>query len=189
VGLEVDSDGVHQIVQRVQPAAAAAYRVNELVTVRGAVYHGFRAPTLNEFYRNFSAGNTLTRANEALDPERMTGGDLGVLVGNGRASARITASGTVSITPSPRSRCRARRHRLFVSAPTRIGCRRNGLELEGNVRVMDGVSLDASSAITSVHFTGNTSLNGNRVPQVPSYNAPPASATDGSRGPPPHSFA
>ena len=60
------------------------------MTVRGAVYHGFRAPTLNEFYRNFSAGNTLTRANEALGPERMTGGDAGVLIGNARASARIT---------------------------------------------------------------------------------------------------
>src|SRR6185503_6792465 len=47
----------------------------------------------------------------------------------------------------------------------------NGLELEGNVRVMDGVSLDASTGITSVHFTGSTSLNGNRVPQVASYNA------------------
>jgi len=153
------------------PRAAAAYRVNELVTVRGAVYHGFRAPTLNEFYRNFSAGNTLTRANEALDPERMTGGDVGVLVGNGRASARITSfwnrldhaitAITLSSTPTQIIRQRANADRVQA----------NGLELEGNVRVMDGVSLDASTAITSVHFNGNTSLNGKRVPQVPSYNA------------------
>jgi outer membrane receptor protein involved in Fe transport len=153
------------------PRAAAAYRVTELVTVRGAVYHGFRAPTLNELYRNFSAGNTLTRANEALDPERMTGGDVGVLVGNGRASARVTGfwnrldhaitAITLSSTPTQIIRQRANADRVQA----------NGLELEGNIRVMDGVSLDASSGITSVHFTGNTSLNGNRVPQVPSYNA------------------
>jgi outer membrane receptor protein involved in Fe transport len=157
--------------QAFNPRAAAAYRVNELVTVRGAVYHGFRPPTLNEFYRNFSAGNTQTRANEALDPERMTGGDLGVLVGNGRASARVTGfwnrldhaitAITLSVTPTQIIRQRANADRV----------QSNGLELEGNLRVADGISLDASTAITSVHFTGNTSLHGNRVPQVPSYNA------------------
>jgi outer membrane receptor protein involved in Fe transport len=153
------------------PRAAAAYRVNDLVTVRGTVYHGFRAPTLNEMYRNFSAGNTLTRANEALDPERMTGGDLGVLVGNGRASARVTTfwnrlddaitAITLSSTPTQIIRQRANADRL----------QSNGLELEGNLRLMDGISVDASTGITSTHYAGNTSLRGNRVPQVPSYNA------------------
>jgi len=94
-----------------------------------------------------------------------------VLVGNGRASARITSfwnrldhaitAITLSSTPTQIIRQRANADRVQA----------NGLELEGNVRVMDGVSLDASSAITRVHFTGNTSLNGKRVPQVPSYNA------------------
>jgi outer membrane receptor protein involved in Fe transport len=72
------------------PRASGSYRLGEGVTVRGAVYHGFRASTLNEFYRNFSAGNTQTRPNEALDPERLTGGDVGVLIARGRASARVT---------------------------------------------------------------------------------------------------
>ena len=157
--------------QAFNPRAAAAYRVNELVTVRGTVYHGFRAPTLNELYRNFSAGNTQTRANEALDPERMTGGDLGVLVGNGRASARITGfwnrlddaitAITLSSTPTQIIRQRANADRL----------QSNGLELEGNLRLVEGVSVDASTGITSTHFSGDTSLHGNRVPQVPSYNA------------------
>jgi outer membrane receptor protein involved in Fe transport len=86
------------------PRAAASYRVADAVTVRGAVYHGFRAPTLNELYRNFSAGNTQTRANDSLDPERLTGGDIGVMVGTARASARVTVSGTSSTTRLPRSR-------------------------------------------------------------------------------------
>jgi len=153
------------------PRVAAAYRVNDLVTVRGTVYHGFRAPTLNEMYRNFSAGSTLTRANEALDPERMTGGDVGVLVGNGRASARVTGfwnrldnaitAITLSSTPTQIIRQRANADRL----------QSNGLELEGNLRLMDGISVEASTGITSTHYAGNTSLRGNRVPQVPSYNA------------------
>jgi outer membrane receptor protein involved in Fe transport len=152
------------------PRAALAYRVVDLVTVRGAVYHGFRAPTLNEFYRNFSAGSTLTRANEALGPERMTGGDAGVLIGTGRASARITGfwnrldnaitAITLSSTPTQIVRLRANADRLES----------NGVELEGHVRVTNGVSLNAALGVTSVHFTGNTTLRGNRVPQVPSYN-------------------
>jgi outer membrane receptor protein involved in Fe transport len=152
------------------PRAAAAFRITDLVSVRGAVYHGFRAPTLNEFYRNFSAGNTLTRANEALGPERMTGGDAGVVVGNARASARVTGfwnrldnaitAITLSSTPTQIVRLRANADRL----------RSNGAELEGNVRLPDGFAVNAALGVTSVHFAGNTTLRGNRVPQVPSYN-------------------
>ncbi len=128
------------------------------------------APTLNEFYRNFSAGNTLTRANEALGPERMTGGDAGVLIGNARASARITGfwnrldnaitAITISSTPTQIIKLRANADRV----------QSNGVEFEGNMRVVNGVSLNAALGVTSVHFTGNTTLHGNRVPQVPSYN-------------------
>jgi outer membrane receptor protein involved in Fe transport len=156
--------------QAFSPRAAAAFRITDLVSVRGAVYHGFRAPTLNEFYRNFSAGNTQTRANPALDPERMTGGDAGVLVGNARASARVTAfwnrldnaitAITLSSTPTLIVKLRANADRV----------QSNGLEMEGNLRLRDGVSLDAATGITSTHYAGSTPLRGNRVPQVPSYN-------------------
>ena len=157
--------------QAFSPRAAAAYRVNDLVSVRAAVYHGFRAPTLNELYRNFSAGNTLTRANPALGPERMTGGDAGVLVGTARASARITGfwnsldnaitAITLSSTPTQIVRLRANADRL----------RANGVEVEGHARIAEGVNVNAAVAVSSVHFAGDTALRGNRVPQVPSYNA------------------
>ena len=39
---------------------------------------GFRAPTLNELYRQFSVGAVLTRANDQLGPERLKGGELGI---------------------------------------------------------------------------------------------------------------
>ncbi len=157
--------------QAFSPRAAAAYRISDLLSVRAAVYHGFRAPTLNEFYRNFSAGSTLTRANEALDPERMTGGDAGVLIGSARASARVTGfwnrldnaitAITQPSTPPQIIRLRANADRL----------QSNGAELEGNVRLAYGFAVNAALGVTSVHFTGNTTLRGNRVPQVPSYNA------------------
>lgn len=45
---------------------------------RGAIYQGFRPPTLNELHRPFRVGNDVTEANPALEPEHLTGVDLGV---------------------------------------------------------------------------------------------------------------
>ena len=39
--------------------------------------YGFRAPTLNELYRQFSVGPVMTRANDQLGPERLVGGEAG----------------------------------------------------------------------------------------------------------------
>lgn len=45
---------------------------------RGSVYRSFRAPTLNELYREFRAGNTATLPNAALRPEALFGAETGV---------------------------------------------------------------------------------------------------------------
>ena len=47
------------------------------VRARGAIYSGFRVPTLNELYRPFRVGNDITEANPGLDPERLLGAELG----------------------------------------------------------------------------------------------------------------
>lgn len=44
---------------------------------RGSAYRAFRAPTLNELFRDFRAGNTETRANAALLPETLFGAEVG----------------------------------------------------------------------------------------------------------------
>ncbi len=62
------------------PKLAALYHATNRVTVWGSVGKGFRAPTLNELYRNFSIGQLLTLANADLGPERLVGGELGVNV-------------------------------------------------------------------------------------------------------------
>src|SRR5688572_3166057 len=72
----------------VSPRAGALYRVNDRVSVWGDLGWGFRAPTLNELYRQFSVGLTRTLANETLGPERLFGGEAGV---------RLEASRNVSI--------------------------------------------------------------------------------------------
>ncbi|AQR74826.1 TonB-dependent receptor [Sphingomonas sp. LM7] len=48
------------------------------VTFRAAAYRGWRLPTLNELYRPFRVGADATAANAALDPERLTGAEIGL---------------------------------------------------------------------------------------------------------------
>jgi outer membrane cobalamin receptor len=44
---------------------------------RGSGYRSFRNPTLNELYREFRVGNTVTLPNAALQPETLAGGEIG----------------------------------------------------------------------------------------------------------------
>jgi outer membrane receptor protein involved in Fe transport len=64
----------------VSPRAAAVYHLTDRVNVWGSLASGFRAPTLNELYRQFRVGTVLTLANERLGPERLVGGELGINV-------------------------------------------------------------------------------------------------------------
>ena len=67
------------------------YTVNSAVTLRGAVYTGFRPPSLNELYRPFRVGNDVTDANAALRPEQLDGAEVGVHA----AYRRLTFDGDV----------------------------------------------------------------------------------------------
>lgn len=69
------------------PRVAAIYRVTDRVSVWGNIGTGFRAPTLNELYRQFRVGTVLTLANNQLGPERLRGGELGIQVTPLRALA------------------------------------------------------------------------------------------------------
>jgi iron complex outermembrane receptor protein len=62
------------------PRIAALYAFNDRVSVWGSVGSGFRAPTLNELYRQFRVGTVLTLSNYDLGPERLLGSELGVRV-------------------------------------------------------------------------------------------------------------
>jgi outer membrane receptor protein involved in Fe transport len=60
------------------PRVAARYHLTSQLSVWGDIGAGFRAPTLNELYRQFRVGTVLTLANNQLGPERLVGGELGV---------------------------------------------------------------------------------------------------------------
>ncbi len=57
---------------------------------RGSVYRSFRAPTLNELYRDFKAGNTTTKSNPALLPETLWGAETGLDFVGANSTLRIT---------------------------------------------------------------------------------------------------
>jgi outer membrane receptor protein involved in Fe transport len=60
------------------PRVGALYRFTDRVKIWGDLGTGFRAPTLNELYRQFRVGTVLTLANPQLGPERLVGGEAGV---------------------------------------------------------------------------------------------------------------
>lgn len=73
----------------VAPSGGASVR-RGIARFRGAVYRGFRAPTLNELYRQFKTGNVTTLANAALRPETLTGGEIGVDLTGEKTRASFT---------------------------------------------------------------------------------------------------
>jgi outer membrane receptor protein involved in Fe transport len=75
----------------VSPRAAALYHVTDMVSVWGDYGLGFRAPTLNELYRQFSVGAVVTKANADLGPEHLKGGEFGV---NVQPAKNLTARAT-----------------------------------------------------------------------------------------------
>ncbi len=137
-----------------------------------STYRAFRAPTLNELYRNFRVGNVVTNANAALRAERLTGGDVGVglqtpgervfVRGNffwneiNDSVANVTLSTTPALITRQRQNLGAIRARgIELSAITRFA---RHWEIAGEYLLTDS---------TVLRFPVNRSLEGLQVPQVP----------------------
>lgn len=87
IAQEIRPDGTLQRDDRFAPRSdtipsfrgAAAYALGP-ITLRASAYTGYRLPTLNELYRGFTVFPVTTRANAALDPERLRGVEAAVEV-------------------------------------------------------------------------------------------------------------
>ncbi len=60
------------------PRVGVMYQASPDLSWRGAIYRGFRIPTINELYRPFQVGTDRTFANSNLSPERLTGAEIGI---------------------------------------------------------------------------------------------------------------
>jgi outer membrane cobalamin receptor len=157
----------------ISPKGGIAWRVSETVTVHGAATHAFRAPTLNELFRVFRAGNSLTNANDQLIPESLTSAEGGVSVISGPASVRMVgfwnrlenAITNVTVSSTPALITRQRRNAGTVRAA--------GFEAEEEVRVAPQVVVTGSQAFVDSRFIDavEPGLTDKRVSQVPKFSA------------------
>jgi outer membrane receptor protein involved in Fe transport len=155
------------------PRVAALYHATRWLSVWGDLGWGFRAPTLNELYRQFRVGTVLTLANNQLGPERLMGGELGVrLTPAPQFSIRTTwydnrikdpvsnvtiAAAGANVTQQRQNLGRTRVSGLQTDAEYRFGSflRLSGGYLYGRARVTE--------------FDANPELVGNYLPQVPKH--------------------
>lgn len=154
------------------PRLTLRNQVNSHVSWNASLYRAFRAPTLNELYRSFRQGNTVTAANANLNAEHLTGGDAGVAVTgfNGRLQAHGTffynqivdpvANVTLSSTPTLITRQRQNLGR--IRAP--------GVDVGVTAHITREFQISAGyqfvdSKVSS--FPANTALVGLWVAQVP----------------------
>ena len=147
-------------------AKAGAFKVNL------SLQSGFRGPTINELYRPFRVGNTVTDANAMLKPEAVHGVEAGLSRSHGRTSIRLLgffsrvddAIVNVTLSSSGGTILRQRQNAARIHA--------RGFELETETRVGPMFSellvLTTSTSFTKSDFATGP-LEGLRVPQVPQW--------------------
>jgi outer membrane receptor protein involved in Fe transport len=160
--------------QAFSPRLSTLFRAKGNLVFRASMYRAFRPPTLNELYRNFRQGNTLTLANSSLTAEQLTGAEAGSSYSawHERLSVRGTlfwsdisdpiANVTLSTTSS-----------LITAQRQNLGeTRSRGAEIEAEARLSSNVTLSGGLQFVDAtvrSFSANTQLVGLLVPHVPRH--------------------
>jgi iron complex outermembrane recepter protein len=157
----------------VSPRAAARYHINSNLSVWGDIGAGFRAPTLNELYRQFRVGTVLTLANNQLGPERLVGGEFGASymprrnvllratwfdnrVEDPVSNVTIATAGA-AVTQQRQNLGKTRIRGLQTDVEVRIGA---------SWRIAGGYLYEQAEVR---EFAANPALVGNALPQVPEH--------------------
>jgi outer membrane receptor protein involved in Fe transport len=160
----------------VSPRIAALYRATDKVSVWGSFSRGFRAPTLNELYRQFRVGAILTTANENLGPERLTGVEAGISVA---PVDRLTIRGTLfnnrltdpiaNVTTTPNGNTRQRRN---LGSTNIAGFQADAAyRVDAYWNVAFAYVFDNAKVHQSVPDAQNIDLTGKYLPEVPKHRA------------------
>lgn len=149
----------------------ARVKPTEALALRGAVYTGFRVPTLNELYRPFRVGNDVTNANPDLKPEHLIGGELAAewqatqtfrLAGTAFLNRMEDAVSNVTIGAGPGGGViRQRQNVDLVMAP--------GFEATAEWRLISSVRLKGSYLFThpTIERAADPALTGKLLAQTP----------------------
>jgi outer membrane receptor protein involved in Fe transport len=134
-----------------------------MLRARGSVYRSFRAPTLNELYREFRVGNAQTQANPDLLPESLFGAELGfdVVAENGRLAVSFYRNEiddvitNVTLLSTPQLIVRQRQNAASALA--------RGIDAQADYRWRSW-RLDLGYLYSDSRFS-----TGERIPQVPRH--------------------
>ena len=163
------------------PRLALLHKLTSNVSLTASGYRAFRAPTLNELYRGFRAGNVFTEFNPNLRAERLTGAEGGAIVtgwnqrlmlrGNffWNQITRPVANVTLITTPS-----------LITRQRQNLGSTiSQGVEFEASSQLSSSVTVSGGYQYTHATVTNfsvdpalaglNPSLVGLNVPQIPRH--------------------
>ena len=151
------------------PKAGVNWRASSRIVVHGQVTHAYRAPTLNELFRNFRVGGTLTSANDALTPEALTGVEGGATFHGAGHTLRAVAFfndlsdaiTNVTVSSTPTLITRQRRNAGTVHA--------TGLDLDDGFSVGPRVFATIGAEFVRSRFADalEPGLAGKKVSQVP----------------------
>jgi len=149
-------------------------RFDKGVEVSASAYRSFRAPTLNELYRNFRVGNVVTNANADLRAERLTGGEAGI--GLNPCGERLFVRGNVfwsDIDDSVANVTLSTTPALITRQRQNLGAiRARGVELSAVTKFARHWEVSGEYLLTDstvLRFPPNRALEGLMVPQVPRH--------------------
>jgi outer membrane receptor protein involved in Fe transport len=153
--------------------AGLVFRATRSLSLRGAFYQGFRAPTLDELYRSFRVGNVVTNANPSLGPEHVNGYELGL---NQQVTPKLFWRATVfadrldnpvsNVTISNSGGVITQQRQNLGYANVK------GAEAEVNYRLEQRWNMEARYLFTQSvvgSFAVNPVIVGNLLPQIPKH--------------------
>lgn len=156
------------------PRISVLRRFQNGISVSASAYRAFRAPTLNELYRNFRVGNVVTNANSELSAEHLIGGEAGVGIealdervfirGNFFWSQISDSIANVTLSTTPALITRQRQNLGAIRA--------RGVELSATLKPAPRWELSGEyllSDTTVLRFPANRTLEGLFVPQIPRH--------------------
>jgi outer membrane receptor protein involved in Fe transport len=159
------------------PRVTLLVHASDHLAFTAAAYKSFRAPTLNELYRNFRVGNVQTLANESLGAEHLSAIEFGVRSGPIRLNVfsmstdDTIANVTLATTPA-----------LITRQRQNLGSSRSrGAELDADQRLSSHWRVSAGYLFCDAVVTSGD-LAGKRLPQVPRNTATLQLAFTPSRG-------
>ena len=151
------------------PKLAVRYQLTKALAVRASVYRSFRAPTLDNLYREFTSPGFVLIPNPQVRPEVLWGEEAGVDIAREPFHGQVnffynTIRDQINFVTTSYSP-------IYTVQVANIGETRSlGVEAMGDLQLTDSLSTGVSYSYTNaeiISYSPDPSIEGNRVPNVP----------------------